>query len=327
MDELLKSFGVSSKEDNMRSLIKKELQKIKHEEKINIEINEDTMGNLIAKLGEGKEKVMICTHMDNAGVMVTSIESSGFVRISTVGNLKPEKLVRSFVRFENGALGRVDALKDKPSRDDLFIDLGVSDKEAAYKKVKEGDAAEIVGKGFMSDGKMVASNLHSKLGCYTLLQVIRGIKDVKNPNKELYFVFTSQMEAGFRGARAAASEIKPNIAVVLDSLEAEDYIGGNNIIKLDGGPIICIYDNSLVIHNEVKKIIEKAADKLKITLQYSVGNERNEGGLIHKEAGGIKTGMVGLPCRYINTPGEMMSLKDIEDAVNLIGGIAEYICR
>ena len=128
---------------------------------------------------------------------------------------------------------------------------------------------------------------------------------------------------GFAGARAAAFEIKPNIAIVLDGLEAEDYTGGKGNIKLDNGPIITIFDKSLVIHHEVKESIENAAKNHNIKTQYNIGSGKNEGGLIHKEVGGIKTGMIGMPSRYMDTSEEMMSLKDVNDTISLINEVVK----
>lgn len=325
MENLIRTFGVSSKESYIKNIIKQEIEEIKNSKEINIGVTEDGIGNLIVKIGRGNERIMICTHMDNAGIIATLVEENGFIRVSPIGNLKPEKLVRSFVKFENGTLGRIDASKDNPSRDELFIDLGVSSKEIASQKVKEGDLAEVIGQGFISDNRIVAPNLHSKLGCYALLKAIRGIKEAENLNKEFYFIFTSQMEVGFRGARAAASGIKPSMAIILDSVEVEDYIGGNSALRLEGGPAVCIYDKSLVIHNDIKKIIEDAAEKLGVITQYNIGNDRNEGGIIHKEVGGIKTGVIEIPCRYMHTSGEMMSLKDIDDTITLICYVVDKI--
>jgi tetrahedral aminopeptidase len=64
------------------------------------------------KLGKGSERMMICTHMDNTGVMAVMIENSGFIRVSPVGNIKSESLIRSFVKFENGTIGRIEASKE-----------------------------------------------------------------------------------------------------------------------------------------------------------------------------------------------------------------------
>lgn len=325
MESLIKTFGVSSKEIYMRNVIKEEIEDIKINDNINIEVLEDVIGNLIVKLGKGSERIMICTHMDNTGVMAVMIENNGFIRVSPIGKLKPESLVRSFVKFENGTIGRIDASKANPSRDDLFIDLGISNKEVASKRIKEGDLGEVTGQGFISHNRIVAPNLHSKLACYALLKVIRRFKNIQSLNKEFYFVFTSQMESGFRGARAAASEIKPSIAIALDSIEAGDYIGGSYTLKLEMGPAVCIYDKSLIIHDDIKKLIQDTADNLNINLQYIIGDNKNEGGLIHKEVGGIKTGVIQIPCRYMYTSGEMMSFKDINGTIDLIYGIIKKL--
>lgn len=316
MKNLLSSFAVSSREDEVREIIKKEIEDIKTNR--NIDIREDVLGNIIVKLGKGNEKVMICTHMDNMGVMITHVENSGFLRISPVGNIKSESLMRSFVKFKNGTIGRIEAAKESPSNEDLLMDIGVLSKEQAYTKVSEGDLAEFTGQFIDADDRIIAPNLHNKICCYVLLNVIREIKDIEKLNKEIYFVFTSQGEFGFKGARAASSEIKPNVSIVLDSIETKDYVGGDNKLKLDCGPIISLFDKNLVIHHEIKKVIENEAEKMNIAIQYSVGEGQNEGGIIHKEAGGSKTAMIGIPCRYRNSSFEMMSLKDIDNVKALL---------
>lgn len=308
LEDLIDSFGVSSREEEIKNIIKREVKQIK----------EDNMGNLILKVGQGSEKIMISTHMDNSGVMATFIDDNGFIRISPIGDIKPENLVGNFIKFQNGTLGRVYGSKTNPSKDDLFVDLGVSSRDVAIKQVKEGDLAEIVVNKLESNSRIISSNLHNKLCCYALLQVIKGIEDISLLDKEIYFVFTSEKESGFKGARAAAYEIKPDVSIVLDGVEAEDYIGGKGNIKLDKGCVISVFDRSLVIHHKVKELLENAAEVLKINPQYSISDDRNEGGLIHKEVGGIKTGMIGIPCRYRNTSGEMMSLEDVNQIIDLL---------
>lgn len=321
IERLLNSFGVSGRESSIKNIIKSEIEAIKINKKISMEVKEDAVGNIIVKVGNGREKFMICTHVDNGGVIATMIENSGFIRAYPIGNIKPEKLVRTLVKFENGVLGRIDSAKDKPSKDDLFIDLGITSKGVAINQIKEGDAAEVVGHIMNSNGRVMGPNLHSRLACYIVIEVIKRMNDLDNLDKEMYFVFSTQMETGFKGAIAASYEIKPNTAIVLDALEAEDFTGGKGDIKLDNGPIVSIFDKSLVIHHEVKETIENAAQGANINIQYSIGTEKNEGGFIHKEAGGIKTGMIGVPCRYMYTQEEMMSLKDVNSTIDLIYSI------
>ena len=62
MESLIDSFGVSTKEDKLKSIIKEQIDLIQENKKVNIDVVEDDMGNLIAKMGNGKEKLMLCTH-------------------------------------------------------------------------------------------------------------------------------------------------------------------------------------------------------------------------------------------------------------------------
>jgi putative aminopeptidase FrvX len=43
--------------------------------------------------------------------------------------------------------------------------------------------------------------------------------------------------------------------------------------------------------------------------------------MLHKERGGIKAGVLSVPIRYINTPSEMLNLKDLEDITSVLSNI------
>ena len=57
------------------------------------EISRDVMGNLICvKHGRGGKKVMLSAHMDEIGFIVTAIEDAGYLRVSTIGGVRPPSL-------------------------------------------------------------------------------------------------------------------------------------------------------------------------------------------------------------------------------------------
>ncbi|EDS76273.1 endoglucanase, aminopeptidase M42 family [Clostridium botulinum C str. Eklund] len=320
IESLIDSFGVSTKEDKLKSIIKEQIDFIEKNKKVNIDLIEDEMGNLIAKMGNGKEKVMICTHMDNTGLMATEIDDRGFVKVIPIGDINLKNISGSFFKTEGGEVARIGFLKEDSSKDNLFVDFGVSNKEVAKSKIVEGEALEILGQKIEVENKIIAPNIHSRIACYVLLKVMENM-DIYKVDKEICFVFSVQKELGFKGAKTSVINIKPSTAIVLDSMESNDNKGGDLKISLENGPILSVFDRSLVIHHKIKELIESSAEKLGMKLQYSIGMGQNEGGLIHKEVGGIKTGMIALPCRYMNTSGEMMSLKDIEESINLLGEI------
>lgn len=315
LERLSKSFGVSGSEDAVRNLIKEELKDI------NCNIKEDKMGNLIVKMGEGKEKIMFSSHMDEVGVIATYIEDSGIVRVGNVGELKAEEIVHNLVKFQNGTIGKIAAAKDNPSMADLYIDLGLNNREEVLKRVKEGDTAVFESLYLNIGNNTVSPNLNNRVGCYILLRLIKQIKIFR---KETYFVFSTQQELGGRGARAAAYAIEPNYCIVVDLEGSGDVPGADGELKLGKGPAISIMNRTLIIHHEIKAMLENAAMKADVELQYVVSTEDTDGGNIHKEIGGIKTGVFSVPCRYLHSISQMVCLSDVEDSIkvltNLIAG-------
>jgi len=309
LERLINTFGVSGREEQIRKFILDELKDVK------CDIKEDNMGNLIVKMGEGNERVMITSNMDQSGLIATHIEDNGFVRVSNIGNVKPINILHSLVAFESGIVGKIATAKEEPNMEDLYIDFALTSKEEVCKKVKIGDAACLLASGFEIESRIVVPGLNNRIGCYILLKTI---KEINNTNKEVYFVFSSQGELGGRGARAAAYDIKPDYCIVLDVNEAGDYIGGVGNIKLENGPVIRIKDKTLIISQEIKEMLEKAAEKLHINIQYGICDEGTDGALVHKERGGIKTGVLAVPIRYNHTISEMVSMKDVKDTIKLI---------
>lgn len=309
LERLVSAFGVSSQEEEVRGVIREELNKI------DCHINEDKMGNLIVKVGEGAEKIMFCAHMDEIGLIATYIEDNGFARVSNVGGIHPSEIVHNFVVFQNGTMGKVGATKLEPKVEDLFIDLGVSSREEALNKIKEGDTACLLCDGMEVEDKIMSPCLDDRIGCYVLL---RMIKEIKKTKRELYFVFSTQEELGGRGARAAAYTIEPDYCIVLDTQEAGDYIGGQGNLELEKGPIIKIKDRTLIMHHKVKEMLEEASQRSGVKVQYGISNGSTDGGNIHKENGGIRTGVLSIPCRYTHSISEMVSMKDVEDTINLL---------
>lgn len=312
LSRLLSSFGVSGHEDNVRKTIMEELKDI------SCDVKEDKMGNLIVKVGEGSEKFMFCAHMDEIGLIVTFIEDNGFIRVGSIGDFNAAEIVHNLVEFENGTIGKVAAAKDNPEIGDLFIDIGAKDRDEALKNVKEGDVASFLGDAAELENNIIGPGLDNRVGCHILLRLI---KEIKKSNKELYFVFSSQAELGGRGARAASFEVEPDFCIVVDLENAGDAIGGKNNLKLGAGPIITVMDRSLIMHHEVKEMLESTAKKKEIQVQYAAVNRITDGGTIHKEKCGVKTGVVSVPCRYNHTVSEMVCMEDVEKVIELLKGL------
>ncbi|AUS96261.1 aminopeptidase [Clostridium thermosuccinogenes] len=314
--KLSDAFGVSGNEEEIRAVITEEIK-----DKVD-DIYTDTLGNLIAvKKGTGR-KIMLDAHMDEIGVMATFIDDNGFIRFSNLGWVYQYFALGQKVRFKNGTIGSVfyeeklDDMKNlKLSR--MYIDIGAKSREEAEKKVRIGDTACFVGDAVQTGDMIISKALDNRSGCAVLIKVIQNLPETDN---ELYFVFTVQEELGLRGARTAAYQIQPDIAIAIDVTDTGDTPECHPMaVKCGAGPTIKIKDSSLICHPEVKRLLEDAAKEIGIPYQYEVlESGGTDVGAIHTAVGGVPSGAVSIPCRYIHSPVETASLSDMENAVKLL---------
>lgn len=313
---LTAKFGVSGNEEEIREFIKGKIEKYVDE------IQTDTLGNLIAvKKGKGK-RIMVAAHMDEIGIMATYIDDKGFIRYSNVGWVSPYYLLGQRVRFKGGTVGAIfyeEKLEDFKNLklSNTYIDIGAENKEEAGKKVEIGETAVIEGEAVKNGDMIISKALDDRAGCAVL---IKTIKDLPETDNEIYFVFTVQEELGLRGAKTAAYSIKPDLAIAVDVTLTGDTPECKPMgVRCGDGPAIKIKDRSIICHQEVKRLLEESARKLKIPYQYEIiESGGSDAGAIHMAVGGIPTGAVSIPCRYTHSPVETVNINDMENAVKLL---------
>lgn len=310
------AFGVSGNEDNIREIIKAEISG-----KLD-EVITDTLGNLIGiKRGKGK-KIMLAAHMDEIGVIATFIDDKGFVRFSSLGWVSQYYSLGQRVKFENGTSGAVfyeQKLDDMKSLklSSMYIDIGAKSREEASGKIKIGMAASFENEAVLEGDMIISKALDDRCGCAVLVELIKNLPETDN---ELYFVFTVQEELGLRGAKTSAYSLMPDIAIAVDVTDTGDTPECAHMeLKCGAGPAIKIKDTSIICHRDVKLLLEESAKKGNIPVQYEIlDHGGSDPGAIHLVAGGIPSGAVSIPCRYIHSPVEMVSLKDLQNAVLLL---------
>jgi putative aminopeptidase FrvX len=309
-------YGPSGREKCIRKVIEKRIKS-----KVD-EIYTDTLGNLIAvKKGAGK-RIMLAAHMDEIGLIATYIDEKGFIRFSNIGGVNPWMATGQRVCFQNGTVGTVyyeetlEHMKDlKLNR--MYIDIGTKSREETRRFVNPGDMCVFAGETQEQNGRYISKALDNRIGCAILITLIERLENVSN---ELVFAFTVQEEVGLRGAGTAAYQIKPDIAVAVDVTNTGDTPESKPLsIELGKGPAIMIKDSRTISHPIVKDTLINCAKSRNIPYQLevlSVGG--NDAGTIHTAAGGIPTGAVSVPCRYMHSPSEMVDKNDIDNAVKLL---------
>ncbi len=318
--QLTEGFGPSGCEEQ----IALELEKIARP--YGDEISRDAMGSLIVrKRGRGK-KLLFSAHMDTVGVMVTQITDQGFLKFSPLGGFTASDLSRAQVVFADGTRGTIGVPEDKEEKsfqkEELYLDIGASDKEEAKKLVKVGDCAVYANTFFRRGDRIFANHLDNRAGCFMLLDALSRV----NSENDLYFVFSAQEEVGMRGAKTAAYAIAPDYGIAVDVTCTDDLPGACHTCtcKLGGGAAIKIMDSSVLCAPEVYGLLQRLAAEKGIPAQEDImACGGTDAGAIQPARSGVMTGGISVPCRYTHAPVECISLKDLQAGADLIVALAE----
>lgn len=320
MDELIKklveSFGPSGFEDQIRELIRKEVDGLADE------ITIDAMGNLIVhKEGEGDGlKVMIAAHMDEIGIMTTHITEKGFLRFTKIGGLRPQALMGGRIQFADGLIGtiyteKLETWNKLHPLDKHYIDVGGTSREDC--PIEVGTTGGFLGPFIAQGTRRIAKSMDDRIGCAV---AIEALKQLDQSPHDLYFVFSVQEEVGTRGAQAAANKLQPDVGLAIDVTMAGDTPEAPIMpVELGAGPAIKVKDAGMIAHSGLVRQMRARAEELDIPYQLEVLEGGSTDARSMQIAGpGSAAGCLSIPCRYVHTPSEIVDIQDVENAVRLL---------
>ena len=325
MTELIKKLmfvpGISGREDKIAEAIKKEVEPYADE------VYTDPVGNLIAhKKGNGK-KVMFAAHMDEIGYFVTFIDERGLIKVGNVGGINAIAGAFTQVVSEKGVYGVIVPSDMKDVKvDGLYIDIGAKTKKQAESKVKIGDYFLHVPAFRRLNGstRYIGRPFDDRIGCAVLIETL---KNVKNTDNDLYFVFSVQEEVGCRGAKPAAYSIEPEVGIAIDVTAVGGKPGAPTMdVKLGGGAAIKIKDASVICSYEIVNKMRELAKENKVKYQEEIlirGGTDTSAMQISK--GGCLAGAISVPSAYIHSVNEMIDMSDVKEIVKLATLVAERI--
>lgn len=304
------------------------------------EIYKDVHGNQYhVRNPEGELRVMLAGHVDEIALMVHHIDRDGFLGFVPIGGVDPSVLdgQRVVVHTDKadvaGVIGRraIHLMEEKERGQalpmhKLWIDIGAKDRRDAERTVSIGDPATIdVGYLELKNGRIAARALDDRIGAFVVVEAMRLIANRK-VNCAVYCVTTVQEEIGLRGATTSAYACEPHVGLAVDVAHATDHPDCDNKrfghFELDKGPILHRGANMNPV--VVKKLIDVAkAKRIPYQMMGAPRGTGTDANVIQLSRGGVATGLVGIPNRYMHSPVEMIALKDAELAAKLI---AEWIC-
>lgn len=312
-------------------------------------MDSDNLGSLIAeKVGdENGPKIMVAGHLDEVGFMITQIDDKGFLKFQTVGGWWSQVMLAqrvTIVTRKGGSITGVigskpphilspEARKKPVDIKDMFIDIGASSKEEAMSwGVLPGDMVTPYFEfSVMNNEKLLlAKAWDNRIGCAIAIDVLKGLKDENHPNI-VYGVGAVQEEVGLRGARTAATKIKPDIGFAVDVGIAGDTPGitaKESTSKMGAGPQIVLFDASMVSHKGLRDLVVDTAEENNIPYQFeSIPGGGTDAGAIHLTLNGVPSLAIGIATRYIHSHAGILHRDDYENTVKLIIEVIKKLDR
>ncbi len=300
MKKLSDCFSPSGRENNIRELIINEIKEYADE------INVDALGNLIVrKKGNGK-KILFSAHMDQIGLIITHVDEKGFLRFSNVGGISAEEIKD----------------KEKITVNKLFLDVASTSKDFVKNNFKIGDMCVFKSEYYETNDCVICRAADDRIGCYILIEALKNHPSTDN---DVYYVFSVQEEVGCRGAKTAAYQINPDLAIAVDVTDTGDTDNGTKMdVKLGEGAAIKIMDKYIITHPEVKDLLTDLAVENDIKYQYEVLEQGGtDAGPIHLSREGVPSGAISIPTRSIHTSGEIFNKSDVLECIKLVQAVIE----
>ena len=174
----------------------------------------------------------------------------------------------------------------------------------------------------LAGDRIVSRAIDNRIGAYVVLEALRLLAD-SPPVASATAVATAQEEIGYSGggARTSAYALEPDVAIVVDVTFSTDVPDiekkelGDHLIG--GGPVL---SRGSASHNAVFEMLAQVADDegIPYSLQASPRFTRTDADGIYLTRGGVPTGLVSVPNRYMHSPNELVSIADLHSTAELI---------
>ena len=291
-------------------------------------------GNVVGTFGSKSADaphVLLDAHIDQVGLIVTSVTDDGFVTVGNVGGLDRRLFPVQRVHIHGKKLvsGIICALPPHLTHGDekvqkieeVRIDTGYGADELR-EIVHPGDSVTFDGTAeTLPGGYFTSPALDDRCGVAAILYALDALKHEEIPCK-VTVLFSTQEEVGERGAAIGCFAADPDIALAVDVSFAGDG-KRSETGKMGAGAMIGF---SPSLSHEVSLALQSAAEHEQIPWQYEVMNGTTgtnaDRFAVCRE--GVKACTVSIPLRYMHTPQEVIDPADVELTGKLL---AAYLRR
>ena len=337
---MLKTFETLTEIPGASGFEEKVVQFMVTELKRNLaEVSVDPMGNVIGNIGRGKKSVMVCVHTDEVGLLIKYIDPKGYIYFDLNGMIderillstkvdicKEKGVFTGVIGVKNRHLLTAEDLKRPISISDLWIDVGAESAEEVEKwGIEIGDPI-VFHPNFQKIGKdtILSKAIDNRAGCTILIHLAERIKS-KKIEYQLFLVAAVQEEVGSRGAKVVAQTIRPDMAIVIDTVPASDPITPPQqaTAECGKGPVIRSMDvNALgwgtIYSRKIRQRLIQTAVKNRIPYQKDIFRTWTDASAIHTSGRGVPCGGLFIPRCYSHSSIELAKWSDIEKTAELL---------
>lgn len=305
------------------------------------EVSTDVLGSSTVRVGPGGDAptLAVVGHIDEIGLFISHIDDEGFLWFGPIGGWDPQNLVgqRVIVRGRDGEVVGVIGKKPihllepddrkKPAEiKSMHIDIGATDKDEAMKMVSVGDPAVLAAEPLnLPNERLVSRSLDNRLGSFVALEVARRLAAADLLKIDVVGAAVVQEEIGLFGSLTTGFSLAPEVAIAVDVTHATDAPGiskqENGDHALGSGPVVA---RGSTLSPKVADLLRDTAEAegIDFTFEASGRYTGTDADSLQVARGGIATGLVSIPLRYMHSSVEMVSLADVEGVIELIVAFA-----
>ncbi|MEY3174600.1 MAG: putative aminopeptidase YsdC [Planctomycetota bacterium] len=327
--ELLETPGTSGAEQRVQEVVRRFVTPFADT------VTTDVHGNVLATINpQGTRTILLDAHCDQIGLIVRHIDGSGFLRVNAIGGWDTQILLgqRMLVHTATGAVPGViarkpihlldpDERKSAPKLKELWIDIGSASEAESRALVRIGDwvTPEPCLRELLN-GRISSPALDDRAGLWVVLNAFRRAAEA-GPAVRVCVLSSVQEEIGLRGATTGAFTAAPDVAIAVDVTHATDCPGIDQNefgrIELGRGPVVVRGPNA---NPRVVELLLEQATALGIPVQINAlgAPASNDAATLQLTRGGVATGLVTIPNRYMHSPVELIARSDLEQAASLL---------
>ncbi len=330
LKKLSESSGVSGYEEGLFETVSEYFKPLSDE------IRQDALGNIVVfKKGRTSNgKIMLAAHLDEIGLMVKKIDKNGYLHVTGIGGFDQRVLPcqEVVVHGRENHFGIIGILpphitggdhKNSIKLEDLRIDIGY-DYDNASEKVSVGDIVTIRRDLVeLSNGRLAGKALDDRAGVVSLYEALSDLKDVQH-DIDCYIVLTVQEEVGTRGAITSTYGIEPDLGIAVDvGFGKTPELNTHDTIELSKGPAISVGGNT---HPNIFKGLKDLAKEYSIPYQIEVapGATGTDAWAMQISRGGVATGLLSIPLRYMHTSVETIDYQDVKHTGRLLSKLVTH---